>query len=96
MSVIGKTEILGLVKKGVIKIEPFEEKNIGPASIDLRLGNEFRIFKKGGAITANEAVRPEDSTKLIEAEKITLKPGDFVHGITAEKITFPESICGLL
>ena len=96
MSVLARTEIIKMVDYGDIKVEPFEEKNIGPASIDLRLGNEFRIFKKGGAITAEEDIKPDSYSKLVVADKIVLKPGDFVHGITAEKITLPETICGLL
>lgn len=96
MCVISKKNIISLVNKGKVKIEPFDEKNIGPASIDLRLGNEFRIFKKGGAITAEEGVKVDSYTILVKAEKITIKPGEFIHGITAENITLPENVCGFL
>ena len=42
--ILTKEEILQKIKKGIIKIEPFEIESIGPASIDLTLDNEIRIF----------------------------------------------------
>lgn len=97
MTVLGRTEILKLVKDRTVRIEPlFKESNVGPASIDLTLGSEFRVFKKGRAIEANEDAEADSYTRLVKADRIILKPGDFVHGITAEKITLPETICGLL
>ena len=46
MSILTKQEILKEIKKGNIKIEPLITENIGPGSVDLSLGNKFRIFKK--------------------------------------------------
>ncbi|MDD4878565.1 MAG: dCTP deaminase [Candidatus Nanoarchaeia archaeon] len=96
MCVLSKDKIMKLINKGKIRVEPFVPSNVGPASIDLRLGNEFRIFKKGGAITAEESIRADNYTKLVKAEKITINPGEFIHGITMENITLPENICGFL
>ena len=33
------------IKGGKIKVEPFDGNMIGPASLDIRLGNKFRVFK---------------------------------------------------
>ncbi|NPA86740.1 MAG: dCTP deaminase [Candidatus Diapherotrites archaeon] len=33
------------IKEGKIRVEPFDESLIGPASLDVRLGFRFRIFK---------------------------------------------------
>ena len=33
------------IKGGKIKVEPFDEDMIGPASLDIRLGYKFRVFK---------------------------------------------------
>lgn len=96
MCVLSGNKILKLISKEKIKIEPFVPSNVGPASIDLRLGNEFRIFKKGGAIVAEEGVKADSYTRLVKAEKITIKPGEFIHGITVENITLPEDVCGFL
>ena len=38
--------ILDEIKKGRIKISPLNKRNIGPASVDLTLDNEFRVLEK--------------------------------------------------
>jgi len=96
MAVLTKNEILKLIKKGSVKITPFNEKQIGPASIDLSLSNEFRVFKKGSKIILDEKTNANDYTKVVKQDSIIIKPGEFIHGITKEKIKFPEDICGFL
>ena len=46
MGVLTKEEILREISLGNIEVDPFEKNQVGPGSIDLRLGNEFRVFKK--------------------------------------------------
>ena len=46
MATIGRDQILKLIGDGSIKIEPFSEDQVGPASIDLHLGDNFRVFEK--------------------------------------------------
>lgn len=96
MAVLSKSEILKKIKKGEVKLYPFDEKSIGPASIDLTLGNEFRVFKKGEQIVVDEKTDPVEYTDLVKAEEIALEPGQFVHGITEETIVLPENVCGFL
>ncbi len=93
--ILTKNEIIKEIKKGRIKITPFESKNIGPASYDLTLGNEFRDFKPGIIKVNNETDFRKYTNKVIKDE-IVLEPGDFILGITKEKITLPENICGWL
>lgn len=94
--ILTKDEILKEIKKGRIKIEPFTEDAVGPASIDLHLSNEFRIFKKNlKPIEINEDADYKNLTKLVKGT-ITIQPGEFVHGLTEEKITLPEDIFGML
>jgi dCTP deaminase len=45
MGVLTREEILKEINRGTIEIDPFEEDQIGPGSIDLRLGNEFRVLR---------------------------------------------------
>jgi dCTP deaminase len=88
--ILGKEEILKEIKKGNLKIEPFISKNINGSSIDLVLDNKFRIF--------NKDIIGEDYkkyTKLVTKNEIILNPGDFILGITKEKITL-RSLCGWL
>lgn len=92
--------ILDLIRSGKIHIDPFAENQVGPASIDLHLGRQFRIFK--------EIRRPFDVTEDANLNEITeeiwvpdgdslmLMPGKSCLGITVERVTLPPDICGWL
>jgi dCTP deaminase len=93
--ILTRNEILKQIKAGRIKIEPFNEKNIGPASIDLTLDSQFRVFKKGHMqFEVTDKADFEKITTVIKSKSYRLKPGELIHGITVEKITLPENICG--
>lgn len=100
MAILVGNELKNAIKKGIIKVEPLDDSQIGPGSIDLTLGNDFRIFKK-----SHETYRIEDNsnfediTELISVkngETITINPGEMILGITKEKITLPKDISGRL
>lgn len=97
MAILTRKEILKEIKKGRIKIKPFSKDQIGPASIDLHLSNEFRIFKKWKTAPVAEDVDYKNFTKLINVDKYKiLRPDEFVLGLTKEKINLPDNICGWL
>lgn len=87
-------EIFKEIKKGNIEIKPFNKENIGPASVDLTLGNEFRIFKKT-KVDLKE-VDYKKITKLIKKDKIIIKPGQLILGITKENIRLADNLAGNL
>lgn len=90
--ILTKEEIIKEIKKDKIKIEPFDEKAIGPASVDLTLANKLRVFNSNKTI--EEDIDYKKITKLIDISRgYILKPGELVLGITEEKITLPENIC---
>ncbi len=60
-------EIKDLVRRGELVIDPFDEELVGPASLDLRLGNRFRVFKPSKLTHID--VRTFEDTKLGEEEK---------------------------
>jgi dCTP deaminase len=97
MSILTKNEILKEIKAGRIKIEPFHKKNVGPGSIDLTLGKKFRIFDKlNSVVDVKNNTDYTKITKLLDSDSILVLPGDTVLGITEEKITIPDDICGWL
>ena len=97
MTILTRDEILKQMKKGRIKIEPFSKDQIGPASIDLSVSDEFRVFKKWKTAPVSEDVDYKDFTRLVKVDKYKiLGPGEFVLGMTKEKLTLPENICGWL
>jgi len=98
MGVLTRDEVLKEIRGGIVEIEPFDEDQIGPGSIDLRLGNEFRVFKKlRNALVVEDRITIEDLTERIEiADSFTLMPGETVLGITQERIKLPPTMCGWL
>jgi dCTP deaminase len=100
MSVLIGKEIEKALKNKSIKIEPLQKSQIGPGSIDLTLGNDFRIFKKKSKIyhVKNDS-RFQDITKDVHVKYgnyIIIKPGEMILGITKEKITLADNISGRL
>ena len=92
--ILTRDEILKEVTEGNIVITPFNPNNVGPASIDLTLGNQFRIFKKGKIDLKN--FNYKKITKLVRKNKITIKPGQLILGITKEKIKLANNLAGNL
>jgi dCTP deaminase len=100
MSVLVGKEIEKALKKKLIVITPLDKSQIGPGSIDLTLGNEFRIFKKRSKIyhVKNDSLF-QDITKAVHVDAgdhIVIKPGEMILGITKEKITLADNISGRL
>lgn len=78
------------IEKGNIKINPFQEKNIQPASIDLKLGDDFLMldYHKGkGIIKFDE--KPDYERKR---GTIILPPGEFVLGTTLEYVSLSKDL----
>jgi|Deesub1362A_J573_1020465.scaffolds.fasta_scaffold03956_7 dCTP deaminase len=71
MSVLSDYEIKEFVKSGDIKIEPFEEANLEPASYDCRIG---KVLVAGRGIV--------DPNK----ERVILRTGEWAEIITLERI----------
>ena len=96
MAILTKGEILKAIHQGRVKIEPFSEDSVGPASIDFHLDKTFRVFRQAKELFhVREKVNYLEVTKLITIEDfLTLLPGQSVHGITRESISLPNNLCG--
>ena len=94
MSVLSGKEVIKLVKKGVIKITPFNEELVGACSVDFTLDNEFRVFKKNYKKTITSESDYKEFTKVVRVKELELRPGELVHGVTRESIKLPNNICG--
>lgn len=96
MAVLTKQEILKGIRKGNIKINPFNQENVGPGSIDLTLDNQFRTFIRSEKVYDARTTDFSDITELVIADSIVVEPGETILGITKEKITLPSNMCGWL
>lgn len=100
MSILGREAIIEEMKKGNIKIEPFEETMLGPASVDLHLSNAFRVFVHlPNALNMTEDMDFKAATKglvIPDGETLTVTPGQTVLGITSEKVSLGNGLSGWL
>ncbi|HOO76841.1 MAG TPA: dCTP deaminase [bacterium] len=98
MSVIARSELKKLIREGVIRIEPLAASQIGPASVDLHISNRFWVYDKVRDIfhVDDAADYRKVSREVMVKDYFVLMPGESVMGITVEKITLPENICGRL
>jgi len=100
MSVLAHSEIVKEIDAGRIDVDPLDREMIGPASIDLHLANAFRLFvRMPTLVEVTDTIDYKQYTKGIripEGKRLKLEPGETVLGITSEKITLPEDICGWL
>ena len=100
MSILTHDEIIRQVRTGTIGIDPFDESKVGPASIDLHLANQFRVFKRVREIFhVTEEAAYENVSEVIEVAEgdyFVLMPGETCHGLTRERIHLPDDLCGWL
>ncbi len=96
--ILTKPEILKQIESKHLKIQPFDSTAIGPASIDLTLGNKIRIFDAAESmIDISKDLNSKKFTKSLNIKNgYILKPGQLVLGITKEKVSLPQNICGWL
>ena len=100
MAILTRDEIIRRVRAGEIGIDPFDEQLVGPASVDLHLDSQFRVFKRVRDIFhVTEAAAYEDVSEVIEVgegDYFVLMPGETCHGLTRERIRLPDDLCGWL
>ena len=83
----------------LIEISPLDISYIQPSSVDLRVGEEFRVFENHKYSHIDPKSPQEDLTTLVEAttdEPFVLHPGEFVLGTTYEKVTLSNKIVARL
>lgn len=97
--ILSDKDIKRAVVAGKISIDPFEESAVQPASVDVRLGSEFLIFKWAEHICI-DVKEPVD--ELMERVSITderpfiLHPDEFALGVTYEEIGVSDDMVGRL
>jgi dCTP deaminase len=88
-----------LIEKGSLVIDPFEPDSVQPSSIDLRVGNQFRVFANSRYPYIDVRHPMEGLTEVVEAsegEPFILHPGEFVLGSTLERVALPDDKVGRL
>ena len=98
MSVLTREAIVAELDAGRLKISPFSIDQLGAASIDLTLGDEIRVIAPGPEpIDVSEGADYRDHTRIQPLDQpFVLQPGCTIHGITRERISLPQNLCGFL
>ena len=94
-SVLSDGTIRRLVAEGRVRIEPWDEAMVQPASVDLRLGSSFRVFHNHRIAAIDLADPPQNITELVEIgdeESFVIHPGEFVLGRTLEYVELPDDV----
>lgn len=85
----------------IISPKPNLSEQLGSCSIDLRLGNKFRVFEysKNAFIDPTRKNSNNEITREIRVRKnepFIMQPGDFVLAVTLEKLTISNDLLGRL
>jgi len=98
MAVLTREALLRELESGRLVVDPLAPDQVGPASIDLTLGEEIRVMDPGpDPIPIHEDTDYRRLTRpLLLGEGFELAPAQTIHGITRERITLPRDLCGFL
>ena len=94
-SVLSDGTIRGLVDTGRIRIDPWDPSLVQPASVDLRLGDSFRVFHNHRTTAIDLRQPPTNLTEEViagEEEGFVIHPGEFCLGRTLEWVELPDDI----
>jgi dCTP deaminase len=98
MGVLTRDAILAEIEAGRLIVDPYSPDQVGPASIDLTLGDEIRVIQAGREpipIVADVDYRDFTSHRRLDTPFV-LDPGVTIHGITRERLTLAPDLCGFL
>ncbi|GAA5137417.1 dCTP deaminase [Thalassotalea piscium] len=101
-------DIESLLEQGKIIIDPKPDSSmISGVSVDIRLGNEFRVFQDHTAPYIDLSGPKEEMQKAMDSvmsdeivipdgEAFFLHPGELALAVTYESVTLPDDIVGWL
>jgi dCTP deaminase len=97
--ILSDRDIRAEIDAGRILIEPFVPEAVQPSSVDLHLGNRFRVFRNNRTAVIDPRVEQPELTELVEIggdEPFILHPGEFALGATFERVGLPDDLVARL
>ncbi len=90
-------DILARLARGDLVIAPLEDVDlqVQPASVDLRLGNDFLVFRTPHVPFIDPAHPPENYTEPIhipDGDVFIIHPGEFALASTLERVEIPDDL----
>ena len=97
--ILSDDDILARLETGDLVVDPIDDLDmqVQPASLDLRLGEEFLEFQRTNISCIHPNREAEVSeyvteTRVPEGEEFILHPGHFVLGTTKERVEIPPDL----
>jgi dCTP deaminase len=93
--ILSDRTIRKLLAEGRLVVDPIDAGQIQPASVDVRLGAQIRVFRNHTAECIDPFVAQPDLTEIVnvpEGQPFVLHPGEFVLGSTIERVGLPDDI----
>ena len=94
-SALSDGTIRRLVDDGRIKVDPWRPDLVQPSSIDLRLGDSFRVFDNHRITAIDLREVPANLTKEVTVaadQSFVIHPGEFCLGRTLEWVELPDDV----
>lgn len=97
--ILADASIRALIDSGALVFDPYDPDLVQPASVDVRLGRQFRVMRNTrlthiDPITVDDALM--ESLEVPDGEPFVLHPGEFALGHTAETLGLPDNIVGVV
>jgi dCTP deaminase len=95
--ILSDRDIRKQIESGRLVIEPFDPDMVQPSSVDLRVADEFRVFRNTRYPFIDVRHPMEDLTDAVRVsrdEAFILHPGEFVLGSTLERVSLPDDLVG--
>ena len=87
------------MEAGRIVVDPCDQDDIQPSSVDLHLGDDFQVFRNSRYPYIDPSRQQLGLTERVTASReqpFVLHPGEFVLGTTVERIVLPDDVVGRL
>lgn len=111
MSMLTRTAILARLRPSKsepaasLTITPLTLSQIGPASVDLHLGNEFLVFRRVSLthvdihqdhILGKNVHQYQEKVRIGESERFVIHPNQLVLGATREYVSLPSNLAAII
>jgi dCTP deaminase len=101
--ILSDRDIRARLRTGQLAIEPLSDEalQIQPASVDLRLGREFLVYRPAQVTVLDPGdpagIAASMDRVIIEPElAFVLHPGEFALGTTIERVKMPSDLVGMV
>jgi len=97
--ILADRSIRDLVAEGRLVVEPFDDALVQPASVDVRLGTQFRVMRNSRMTHIDPTVDNDglmETVEVADGEPFVLHPGEFALGHTAETFELCDDIVGIV